>query len=173
MLPQNSTLLRKLFVNAMDDRLLHPGGSLQILMLTNQFKEWDTFYLAHEAGLMFESCCYLDHEQVPPYKPRDVMGKPINAHAMRGKAILVHWRKPGKLPELDEKPFGPQHMPRLENEPMFIPMSQEQIAAMQQQQEAMERAAEAAQDRTSRPRPREGRPAPARRPTWRTRSRER
>merc|ERR1719327_1085427 len=48
--PRNSQLLRSFFRSVNEAELLAPGGTVQLLLLSNQYAEWDTACMGLEAG---------------------------------------------------------------------------------------------------------------------------
>lgn len=76
--PGNSKLLRNFFRSVRHAGVLAPGGSVQLLLLSTQFAEWDTACVAAEAGFQLDR-----YEELPQgfYQSREMTGKawtPVN-----------------------------------------------------------------------------------------------
>jgi len=90
--PGNSVLLQKFFRSASSERVLLPNGLVQLVMLKNQFREWDVVHLAEEAGFDLRAVADFNFVHIA-YQPRDVTGNPINKTALNGKVLMITFRR--------------------------------------------------------------------------------
>lgn len=73
--PANSLLVKDFFTNIIEDKVLRPGGLVQLVMLEGQFQDWDVFQVSRDAGFKLEYAVYVDFTKFQPYRPRDLLGK--------------------------------------------------------------------------------------------------
>jgi len=90
--PNNSVLIHKFLISARDTRCLARGGLVQLVMLENQFREWDILHIAEEAGYKLRSLGWMNFD-ILPYQARDVTGKRIRSGAMQDKTLYISFAK--------------------------------------------------------------------------------
>jgi len=90
--PNNSVLIRKFLTSARDTRCLTRKGLVQLIMLENQFREWDILHIAEEAGYKLRSIGWMNFNTLP-YQARDVTGKRIRSGAMTDKTLYISFAK--------------------------------------------------------------------------------
>jgi len=90
--PNNSVLIRKFLISARDTRCLARNGLVQLIMLENQFREWDILHIAEEVGYTLRSLGWMNFDSLP-YQARDVTGKRIRSGAMQDKTLYISFAK--------------------------------------------------------------------------------
>jgi len=90
--PNNSILIRKFLISARDTRCLARKGLVQLIMLENQFREWDILHIAEEVGYKLHSLGWMNFDALP-YQARDVTGKRIRSSAMQDKTLYISFAK--------------------------------------------------------------------------------
>jgi len=97
--PSNSLLVHGYFKSCLEDKMIQPGGIIQIVCLESQFREWDMYQIGEEAGLELKYMVYLDFNKIRPYQSRDLLGKVFSPKDV----ILCVWQAPHNLAEKVEK----------------------------------------------------------------------
>eukprot|EP00485_Elphidium_margaritaceum_P013116 CAMPEP_0202694576 /NCGR_PEP_ID=MMETSP1385-20130828/8401_1 /ASSEMBLY_ACC=CAM_ASM_000861 /TAXON_ID=933848 /ORGANISM="Elphidium margaritaceum" /LENGTH=697 /DNA_ID=CAMNT_0049350445 /DNA_START=418 /DNA_END=2511 /DNA_ORIENTATION=+ len=74
---RNSTLIQGFFyeLNRNREKLLYAMSQVQMIILDNQFKEWDIANIAKENGWTLRWRCCVNFASLPPYQPRELSGK--------------------------------------------------------------------------------------------------
>jgi len=97
--PNNSVLIKKYLNSAKNKRCLAQNGLIQLIMLENQFREWDIPHLAEEAGLRLRGLGWMNFDELP-YQARDVTGKRIREAAMREKTLYISFARGSVLAKI-------------------------------------------------------------------------
>lgn len=93
--PNNSVLIKKFLNSAKDVRCLAQEGLVQLIMLENQFREWDIPHIAEEAGFQIRGLGWMNFVTLP-YQARDVTGKRIRSAAMHDKTLYISFARDPK-----------------------------------------------------------------------------
>lgn len=82
---RNSTLIQGFFheIRARRSELLYPLSQIQMIVLDNQFKEWDIANIAKENGWTLKWRCCINFSSLPQYQPRELSGKAWNPKTAR------------------------------------------------------------------------------------------
>jgi len=82
---RNSTLIQGFFQEIRQNRekLLYPLAQIQMIVLDNQFKEWDITNIAKENGWTLKWRCCVNFPALPQYQPRELSGKAWNPKLAR------------------------------------------------------------------------------------------
>jgi len=90
--PNNSVLIKKFLASAIKPRCLAQGGLVQMIILENQFREWDILHIAEETGFRLCTVGSMNFDLIP-YQARDVTGKRIRSAAMNEKTIYLSFAR--------------------------------------------------------------------------------
>jgi len=90
--PNNSILVKKFLTSAIKPRCLAKNGLVQLIMLENQFTEWDILHIAEEVGLCLRAIGFMNFTSLP-YQARDVTGKRIRSAAMHDKTLYISFAR--------------------------------------------------------------------------------
>eukprot|EP01083_Nonionella_stella_P063385 164717_1 len=82
---RNSTLIQGFFyeIRMRRSELLYPLSQIQMIVLDNQFKEWDVANIAKENGWTLKWRCSINFSSLPQYQPRELSGKAWNPKTAR------------------------------------------------------------------------------------------
>lgn len=82
---RNSTLIQGFFneIRIHRESLLYPLSQIQMIVLDNQFKEWDVANIAKENGWTLKWRCCINFSSLPQYQPRELSGKAWNPKTAR------------------------------------------------------------------------------------------
>ena len=93
---RNSTLIQGFFheMRRQRNKLSYPLSQIQMIVLDNQFKEWDVANIAKENGWTLRWRCCVDFGALPQYQPRELSGKAWKGVAAKSARLLVFlWDK--------------------------------------------------------------------------------
>ena len=90
---RNSTLIQGFFnsVRINKEHILYPNSQIQLIILENQFNEWDITNIAAENGFILKWRSCVDFNLLKGYQPRELSGKKWNPEKNNPRLLVFLW----------------------------------------------------------------------------------